>query len=114
MLATVVILCIIAILAFPSILNLVTKTENELDDKTETLVITSATTYVTMYINDFPKIIDNNYYIYISDLIKEDLLTDNLKENSNLKSDSCVKVNVNSKYQYEYNVELTCSKQKEE
>lgn len=105
----VIILCVIGLLAFPPILNLVKGTEKDLDESTKELVITATTQYLTKYSNDYPKTIDSVYYISIEDLVKEQLLSNNLIESSSLELNSCVKVNVNNNYKYEYNVEVTCT-----
>lgn len=112
MLGTVIILCVIVLLAFPPLLNLIKNTEKDLDDANKELVITSVTQYVTMYNNDFPKTEGNNYYVYMEDLLKEQLLSNSLIENSNLENDSCVKVSV-SNLEYKYDLEIECSLKKE-
>lgn len=114
MIGVVIILCVIALLAFPPILNLVKRTENDLDESTKQLVVTATTRYITKNINDFPKTKNNIYYVFIEDLLKEQLLSNSLIESSNLKLNSCVKISVNNNYKYEYNVEVTCSKEEEE
>ena len=109
MVGTVIILCVIAFVAFPPILNLVKGTEQDLDNKTKELVITAATQYITKYNNDYPKTIDSIYYINVEDLVKEQLLSNNLIEDSSLELNSCVKVSVIDD-KYEYFVEVTCTK----
>jgi len=73
------------------------------------LVVIAATQYITKYSNDYPKTIDSVYYINVEDLVKEQLLTNNLIESSSLELNSCVKVSVIDN-KYEYDVEVTCTK----
>lgn len=113
LMGAVIILCVIALIAFPPLLNLVKNTEKDLDDANKTLVITAATQYVNMNNNDFTKVEGNNYYIYIEDLLKKQLISNNLVESSVLKNDSCVKVSVDANLDYKYNVEIDCSMKKE-
>jgi len=109
-LGTVIIICVIALIAFPPILNLIKGTEDELDESNKNLVITAATNYIGENNNDFPKTKDSIYYITIEELVKENLLTNSFVESTKLKLDSCVKIKVNSEYKYEYDVEIKCSK----
>lgn len=111
MVAAVVILSLVALIAFPPLLNFIRQTDNTLDDKTKDLVITSSTQYITRHSDSFTKTIGNEYYIYIEDLIKDDLLSNNLIKNSSLELKSCVKINVNNNYEYEYDLEIKCQKE---
>ncbi len=109
-LGVIIILCIIGVIAFPPILNLVKKTEKDIDNSTKELVITAAGQYISRNENDFSKKVGNNYYIYINDLINTQLISDSVFNETSITEDSCVKVTVNNDYKYEYEVKVTCSK----
>ena len=110
MIGVVIILCVIAVIAFPPILNLIKNTEKDLDDANKELVITAATQYVTMHNNDFAKKVNSKYYIYMDELLKEQLLSNNIIENSSLENNSCVKVSVDSNLNYAYDIQIECLK----
>lgn len=110
MLGVIIILCIIGVIAFPPILNLVKKTEKDIDNSTKELVITAAGQYISRNQNDFPKKVDNNYYIYVNDLINTQLVSDSVFNETSLTEESCVKVRVNKDFKYDYDIEITCSK----
>ncbi|MBE6149189.1 MAG: type II secretion system protein [Firmicutes bacterium] len=109
MLGVVIILCIIGVIAFPPILNLVKQTEKDIDNSTKELVITAAGQYISRNENDFSKKINNEYYIMINDLINTQLVSNSVFNETSLTEESCVKVTVNKDYKYEYEVEVTCS-----
>lgn len=114
LLGTIIILVAIALIAFPSILNMLNSSQAETDDAMKDIALGAAREYVTDRVDDFPKALEssssiksygNKGNIKITDLItngyiSEDQINDN--KNCEMKNDY-VKVTSNSKkYIYEY------------
>lgn len=55
LLGTIVILAIIALIAFPEILSLLTGSQNDVDEASKTLMISATRKYVQDNINNFPR-----------------------------------------------------------
>jgi len=107
----IVILALIALLAFPPMLNLIKNSQNDIDDATKQFVYTASSQYVNKYINDFPKLESNIYCLTINDLIKENYLSSTIL-NDKLTLDSKVKVSISSDLKYEYIIDNECVEQK--
>lgn len=103
----VVVLGLIALLAFPPMLNTVKNSENKIDEATKTLIYTASSQYTAKYKNNFPKTVNNVYCITVSDLIKENYLNSNIIRNS-IKLETKIKVTVSEDYKYEYIIDDTC------
>lgn len=108
MLGVVIILCLIAIIAFPPILNLVRKTENDLDEKTKELAITAASQYVTRNSDIYPKVENASYCISVKKLMRNDLISENTIKSTELSETNGVIINVTSDYKYEYEFTKSC------
>ncbi len=52
---SIVILAIIALVAFPALLNMLNKGENQVDDSVKSVVISAAEKYVNDHIDNYPK-----------------------------------------------------------
>ena len=106
----VVILGLIALLAFPKILNMIKQSENKLSDSAKTLIYMASSQYTAKYINDFPKVEGNVYCITIEDLIKEDFLTTSI-QNENLGDfglQTKIKITINDNQKYDYIIDNSC------
>lgn len=103
---TVIILGMIALLAFPQLLKLVKTTNKELSEASKTLVYTASSQYVNKYIDDYPKIDDSTYCITMRNLVSEGFLTKSI-EDENLGDyglDTKIQVDViDDKYEYSIN-----------
>lgn len=96
----IVILGLIALLAFPPLLNMIKNSENKISEANKSLIYSSSSQYITKYINEFPKENNRIYCITIEKLIKEDLLSSTIDLGDfNLQSYVQIKVN-NAKYEY--------------
>ena len=78
LIGVVIILGMIALLAFPPLLNMLRDTNAEISKVNETLLLTAADQYINQYQNDFPKEDGNVYCITYGDLIKEELISSSI------------------------------------
>ena len=69
-----IILSIIALLAFPPILDQIRKTKNNLSGATTEIIFGSASLYVDKYKNIYSKSEGNKYCLTLQDLVNENLL----------------------------------------
>lgn len=107
----VVILGLIALLAFPPMLNMVKQSENKLSDSAKTLIYTASSRYTAKYINDFPKTKGNIYCITIEDLVKEEFLSTSI-QNENLGDfglQTKIKITINNDSKYDYIIDNNCT-----
>ena len=103
----IIILALIALLAFPPMLNLIKNSENDIDEATKQFVYTASSQYVNKYINDFPKLESNIYCITINDLVKDEFLSSTIL-NDKLTLETKVKVSISSDFKYEYIIDNEC------
>lgn len=106
----VVILGLIALLAFPPLLNMIKNGENKLSDSAKTLIYTASSQYTAKYINDFPKNQGNVYCITLEDLIKEEFLSSSI-QNENLGDfglQTKIKITINNESKYDYIIDNDC------
>lgn len=101
------VLGLIALLAFPPMLNMIKNSESKIDDATKTLIYTASSQYTAKYMNDFPKTSGNVYCITVSDLIKETYLDSNII-NDDLTLETKIKVTISDDYKYEYIIDNDC------
>ena len=113
LLGSIVILGLIALVAFPAILNFLGSSQENIDEAKKSVILGAAKDYVTDNVNDYkrdPSFNDKNIEIKTADLIINGYITNkDVIENDELKK-SCVKVSINEetkKYQFEY--ENSCS-----
>ena len=109
LLGTIVILAIIALVAFPAILGLLNNSQNKSDSATQNLVISAAREYVNDNINSFPKTLKNKpqktYCIKNQTLIDEGYISTNLindEKNTDMKDDYIKVISDTEKYTFEY------------
>ena len=107
----VVILGLIALLAFPPMLNMVKNSENQLSDATKTLIYTASSQYTAKYMNDFPKKQGNVYCVTIEKLVQEELLTSSIQNEKlgDFGLQTKIKITVNDNLKYEYIIDNECS-----
>jgi len=113
LIGTVVILGLIALLAFPPMLNMINNSKSEVSEATKSFIYTAAQTYVNQNMNDFPKTEGKIYCITLRSLVREGLLTDNLKDvetNKNINLDNKVQIKyANGKFDYILNNECVAN-----
>lgn len=102
----VIILGLLALLSFPQILNLIKKNENKIDESTNKLIYAASLEYVYNHIDDFPKVINNNYCLTINDLLQEQLLTNDIV--NDIPYSTKIKVTVDENLNYNYNIDNNC------
>lgn len=104
----VIILGLIALLAFPPMLSMVKNSENDIDEATKTLIYTASSQYTAKYMNDFPKTTGNVYCITINDLIKEEYLSSTIV-NDDISLETKIKITISNDSKYEYIIDDECS-----
>lgn len=107
----ILILGLIALLAFPPMLNMIKNSESKIDEATKTLIYTASSQYTAKYTNDLPKTIGNVYCITVEDLIKENYLNTTIL-NKNVKLETNVKITISSNNKYEYIIDNNCQENK--
>jgi len=107
----IIILALIALLAFPPILNMIKNSEDKIDEATKTLIYTASSQYTTKYMNDFPKKEGNVYCLKISDLIKEDYLSTTIVKDE-ITLETKIKVTISEDFKYEYLIDNKCQEVK--
>lgn len=106
----IVILGLVALLAFPPMLNMIKNSENKISDATKTLIYTASSQYTAKYINNFPKKEGNVYCITIEDLVKEEFLQSSI-QNENLGDfglKTKIKITINNDLKYDYIIDNNC------
>ena len=101
------ILGLVALLAFPPMLNMVKNSEGKIDEATKTLIYTASSQYTVKYMNDFPKTEGNVYCITINDLVKEDYLSSTIL-NDDIKLETKIKITISTDLKYEYIIDNSC------
>ena len=104
----VIILALIALIAFPSILNLIKGTENKLDSATQLLINTAAKQYMSKYEDNFATISNSTYCIFVDDLVKENFLTPAIVEDKLYLDNKKVKIVINGNNEFSYEVSDEC------
>ena len=105
LLGSITLLAIIAIIAFPAILNLLAGSQNEIDKAMKEYVVSAAREYVNDNIDEFSTSPSLNKKVCIQSLIDKGYISDttiNEKKNSDLKNDAITITNNGTKYVYEY------------
>lgn len=74
LIGTVIVLGLIAILAFPTITNLIRGTQEDLDEATKILIYTAAKSYVGDYKNEFIEQENATYCIELRTLVQKEYL----------------------------------------
>jgi len=110
LLGVIIILALLMLLVFPSIINSVKNTSDEIDDLTLELIYNASDLYIGNHIDNFPKVNGNKFIIDLSDLISEDLLPSSITTSSGekIENNKCVQVTYNNVYKYELKDSGTC------
>lgn len=102
LIGVIVILAAIALIAFPPLLNQIQKSQNEIDEATEQLVINSAQLYIDKNDEQFPSKNGNVYCVSFEDLINSGYLRENMvNQQEDVFQTNIVKVSYNNNYIYE-------------
>ncbi len=109
LIGVVIILALIALLAFPPILNSIRKTKGELSDASKEILYSATGLYVSENLNDFPKYNGNTYCVTLNDLVTNEYLPTKVYDattGEEISLDSKVEVKVeNDSYTYNMNNE---------
>ena len=109
LIGVVIILALIALLAFPPILNSIRKTKGELSDASKEILYNATELYVSENLNDFPKYNGNTYCVTLNDLVTNEYLPTKVYDattGEEISLDSKVEVKVeNDSYTYNTNNE---------
>lgn len=100
LLGSIVILSLIALVAFPSILNFLSSSQNNIDEAKKSVIIGAAKEYVTDNENNYKRDSSLNKKIATSLLVSEGYIT-----NKDIMDDDswvCVTVNDSNKYVFKY------------
>ncbi len=114
LLGTIVILAIIALIAFPAVLGLLNNSQNETDSAIQNFAITGARNYVNDHMNDFPKALatdttvksyGSNGNINVQKLVDEGYISNttiSTSKNSEMLNDYVKVTSDSEKYLFEY------------
>lgn len=113
LIGVIIILGLIAIIAFPPLLKQIKGTQTTIDEATEKMIKVGASNYVNENKNNFPKINNNVYCISLQMLIDDGKLSNDLVDSKGDKLDTnkFVKINITNN-QYNYNIVDSCSEVK--
>ncbi len=111
LLGSITLLAIIALLAFPAILNLLNGSQNEIDKAKIDYIESAAAEYVNDHTTNYKKIKDNVYTVSVPTLVEQGYISDTMLDSENI-GNWCVVVKVventsnnikDIKYTYEFN-----------
>ena len=109
LIGVVIILALIALLAFPPILNSIRKTKGELSDASKEILYNATSLYVSENLNDFPKHKGNTFCVTLNTLVTNEYLPTKVYDattGEEISLDSKVEVKVeNDSYTYNMNNE---------
>ena len=112
LLGSITLLAIIALLAFPAILNLLNGSQNEIDKAKIDYIESAAAEYVNDHTTNYKKIKDNVYTVSVPTLVEQGYISDTMLDSEGDISSWCVVVKVventsnnikDIKYTYEFN-----------
>lgn len=103
LIGVVILLSIIMIIVFPTLLNHITNTNKELSESEKQIIYSGTSNYIAKYQNNYEKINGNIYCIEIDELLKEQVIHNNL-----MNRYQYVQVVVNQD-QYQYEIKDTCT-----
>ena len=113
LIGVIVLLAIIILITYPSIVNIIKKSNNKINSATSALIISGAKNMVDENKNSYPLTNGNVYCPTIEDLVNKGYVISDLETGNGNKIDTkqYVKINVqNNKYQYE--ITKTCIEKK--
>ncbi len=109
LIGVIIILALIALLAFPPILNSIRKTKAEISDASKEILYNAASLYVSENLNDFPKTNGNTFCVTLNTLSSKEYLPTKVYDSvtgEEISSDSLIEVKVeNNNYTYNMNNE---------
>ena len=109
LIGVVIILALIALLAFPPILNSIRKTKSELSDASKEILYNATSLYVSENLNDFPKYNGNTFCITLNTLVSKEYLPTKVYDSvtgGEISQDSLIEIKVeNDSYTYNMNNE---------
>lgn len=111
LLGVMIILALLLILVFPSVINMIKKSNTEKDDLTRDLIINAANLYVKDNIDDFIETNGNMYPISVKDLVYDGYIKSPIElsdREGDLTNKLCVQVLYNNKFTYEIKNEGEC------
>ena len=101
-LGVIVLLAIIALLAFPTILENIRKSQEKMSEATKKVILASTDTFIDMNQNNYPKTNGSVYCISFLELMNEIEMMDSISDVTDLNTDQVVMVSVeNGRYQKE-------------
>ena len=116
LIGVVIILALIALLAFPPLLNAIRRSRNELSEASKEILYSNTSSYVSDNANDFPKVEGNTFCITLETLAQKGYLSNNVYDaiNSNeIPLTNMVEVKYEEgKFNYNLNNECIESRQK--
>lgn len=104
LLGVIIILSILVLIAFPPLLNQITKTKQEIKNSTKALIIDASKDYYEDNVNNYDKIEGMTYCIGIDTLVDEGYLNKKIKDENLNDIDVQKKVKFtyhNNKFEYE-------------
>lgn len=111
LIGAIIILGMIALLAFPPLLNMIRGTNEEIDKASQTLLFTAVDQYIDSNKNEFPKTDGNTFCVSYGDLIKSENISNNIpnKSGNTIDANTMIKVLVNNG-KYEYSIDNSCER----
>ena len=111
LIGVVIILALIALLAFPPILNSIRKTKIELSDASKEILYNAVDLYISENLNDFPKNNGNIYCVTLNILVSKEYLPTKVYDSvtgEEISLDSKIEIKVeNNGYAYNMNNDCT-------
>ncbi len=110
LIGVVIILALIALLAFPPILNAIRETRNEISDASKEILYNAANLYVNDNSNTLVNVEGNTYCVTINELIKGEYLPTTVYDSvtgEEIPTDNIIEVKVENN-QYKYNMNNEC------
>ena len=113
LMGVVMLLGLIAIIAFPPLLKQIKGTKSTIDEATEKLIVAGASNYVDENKNDFPKVDGNVYCISIQTLVDDNKVSKDFVDAEGNKIDVTKYIQVNTTTnQYKYTIVDNCTEVK--
>lgn len=116
LIGVVIILALIALLAFPPLLNAIRQSRNELSEASKEILYSNTSSYVSDNANDFPKVEGNTFCITLETLAQNGYLSNNVYDaidSSEIPLTNMVEVKYEEgKFNYNLNNECVESSQK--
>ena len=109
LIGVVIILALIALLAFPPILNAIRSTKGKISDASKEILYNAVGLYVSDNINNYPKYNGNKYCVTVNELVKGEYLPTTVYDSvtgDEIPQDSKIEINIeNDIYSYNFNDE---------